>query len=199
MKKKTSILTGMLAIVALIALLVAAYLTTTSLAKARNDKQSETRYLLVNPNPAANAGTTNAIQVAVAQARVLGMESAPLAMRITQGVYKDFESEGEEDSLYDSKNVYAVWLTTEPFQVIAPGARQRTVTQLVFFVDIQNGHPFGFSYGNSIDPQMIGRAWQSVTLANAGNYPVPVFDPENLIPVNANPDAMPESTATPVP
>lgn len=197
MKTKPTISVIVLALLATITLLVGIYLMTSSMVKAQKEKPTESAYLAVNPNPAANAKNTNALKVALTQARALGMKSEPLAIRITKGAYKDFQAVGESDSLYDSKIVYAVWLSTEPFQIIAPGARQRTVTQLVFFIDVRNGHPFGFTYGNNIESQLTKHAWQSLTLANAEQYSVPVFDPDNLIPVNHNAEIKAEATETP--
>ncbi|MBI4670627.1 MAG: hypothetical protein HY741_03030 [Chloroflexi bacterium] len=175
-------------------------LVTGSLVVADTQKRAKSDYGYLNQvsAKAATAKMTDVIAVALEKAETAGMKNSPKEMRIVSGVYREFERPGESDSFYDKKRVHVVWIVSEPYKIVLPGARNQVVSHLYVFVDSETGQAFEFRYGEKPSPQLEQIAWQRVTKADIGKFPVPVFSYDAYLPPAKGDQANPSATETPV-
>lgn len=126
------------------------------------------------------------------------MKNSPKEIRIVSDVYKTFERPGESDSFYDKKRVYVVWIVSEPYKIVMPGARNQVVSHLYVFIDAETGQAFEFRYSEKSILELDQMAWQRVTKADIGKFPVPVFSYDAYLPPAKGDQANPSATETPV-
>lgn len=110
---------------------------------------------------------TDALATALRFARGYGLKAAPTDMHIASVQLGDIPGY----AVNDDRAVYIVWLTTPEFQMgIGPGGR---VTQVYIVITIDTGAPLLISGRRAPRPEFSSFAWEQVTPADMGRFPVP--------------------------
>lgn len=110
---------------------------------------------------------TDALATALRFARGYGLKAAPTDMHIASGQLGDIPGY----AVNDDRAVYIVWLTAPEFQMgNGPGGR---VTNVYIVITIDTGAPLLISGRRAPRPEFSSLAWEQVTTADMGRFPVP--------------------------
>jgi hypothetical protein len=157
---------------------------------------------------AAATGTTNALAVAIKTAKATGLVNDPQEIYVASGNYNTLSDPDTSSARFDNRNVWLVWMKA-PYQLknglLTTTQQNYQVSDIYVYIDKLTGNPFEFRWaaGGPL-PWLQTVAWQSVTLQDASQFPIPVYNPDNdpgalLSAPVVNDASAPEIEETPLP
>lgn len=128
---------------------------------------------LISSSATAATGQTDVLSVALRVAQAHGLQGEPTAMYITSGAYQSLQGSATDaaETVYDTNTVWLVQIQSD-INFSGYGVRNKPMKYLYIYIDTVSGLPFQVTASPQQLSDFNGFAWQRVTKADIGKFPV---------------------------